>query len=445
VGRRQGRADVRVTSGSIQSPTGATPGAGGATGQPVAAAAPAGGATQAQSLESSRITTTSDNDFWRDLQASLQSIVGTTEGRGVILNAQAGVAVVRGFPTDLRNAEQFLRTMQVIVERQVMLEAKIIEVLLSDGYQTGINWAAFRTSGNSRFSIGQVTPGSTVRVDGLQSTPTGRAPDGTILPGSLLLANPATSSPQNPDPLVGVGVGAITSIMQAGTNAPGSIFGLALQTSNFAALLNFLETQGTVHVLSSPRIATLNNQKAVLKVGTDEFFVTNVTTTTSSTGSTSTSSPTITVQPFFSGIALDVTPQIADNGEIILHVHPSVSSVTDKTKTLNLGSLGTITLPLASSSINESDTIVRVSDGSIVAIGGLMRQAQNDSRSGVPGLGEAPVLGNLFRSSSRSAQKSELVILLKTTVIHGDASWQAQAQEVNDRVQGMQRPAPRKE
>jgi MSHA biogenesis protein MshL len=205
-------------------------------------------------------------------------------------------------------------------------------------------------------------------------------------------------------------------------------------------LLNFLESQGTVHVLSSPRIATINNQKAVIKVGTDEFFVTNVSTTTTSSGTTSTVSPTITTQPFFSGIALDVTPQISEDDQITLHIHPSVSLVTDKTKTLNLGSLGTFTLPLASSNVNESDTIVRVRDGTIAAIGGLMKQSQANSSSGLPGTADSPIFGNLFGSRNRQLSKSELVILLKVTLIKGDSAWQQQAQEVNERVQMMRRP-----
>src|SRR6185295_3647066 len=164
----------------------------------------------------------------------------------------------------------------------------------------------------------------------------------------------------------------------------------------------------TVHVLSSPRIATLNNQKAVLKVGTDEFFVTNVSTTTTTSGVGNTTSPTITTQPFFSGIALDVTPQISEDDQITLHVHPSVSQVTDKTKIINLGALGTFTLPLASSNINESDTIVRVQNGTIAAIGGLMRQQQTNNRSGLPGA-SGPVGSTLFGTRDQQLTKSELV------------------------------------
>jgi MSHA biogenesis protein MshL len=118
-----------------------------------------------------------------------------------------------------------------------------------------------------------------------------------------------------------------------------------------------------------------------------------------------------------------------------------VSSVTDKTKVLDLGTLGVFQLPLASSTINESDTIVRVQDGTIAAIGGLMRQQQNNTRSGLPGTGESRILGNVFGSRNQQLTKSELVILLKVTVIKGDAAWQAQAREFNERMQDMARPA----
>ena len=444
-GRRVGRADVRVTSGSIQTassfaPT--QPATGGATA--AATPLPATGTTgaAAQAIESSRVTTTSDSDFWNELNAAVVTIIGKEGGRGVVVNAQAGVILVRALPSELRNVEQYLKAMSLVVERQVMLEAKIIEVGLSDQYATGINWGAFNTGANSRFSAGMVQPGTTLRTDGAMQAFTARGADGALLSGSTVTSNPAAASLITPDPLFSSSgaAGAVTSIIQSGSNVPGSVFGLAFQTSSFAALLNFLESQGTVHVLSSPRIATINNQKAVIKVGTDEFFVTNVSTTTTSTGTTSTVSPTITTQPFFSGIALDVTPQISEDDLITLHIHPSVSLVTDKTKTLNLGSLGTFTLPLASSNVNESDTIVRVRDGTIAAIGGLMKQSQANSSSGLPGTADSPIFGNIFGSRNRQLTKSELVILLKVTLIKGDATWQQQAQEVNERVQMLRRP-----
>ena len=161
----------------------------------------------------------------------------------------------------------------------------------------------------------------------------------------------------------------------------------------------------------------------MLKVGRDEFFVTNVSTTSTNNGNSTTNSPSINVQPFFSGIALDVTPQIDDNGFVILHVHPSVSDVAEKSKVVNLGSMGTFTLPLASSQVNESDTIVRLLDGDIVAIGGLMSSTVSKDGAKVPGVGDVPLAGNLFKQRSESSQKTELVILIRPTVINKPTDW----------------------
>ena len=442
---RQGRSDIRVTSGSISSPTGgpgSPSGAGTTTGATGSVPGQPGAAGTIRPIESSRVTTTADNDFWGDLGTALRAIVGTEQTRNVVINAQSGLIVVRALPAELRNVESFLRRKQAIVERQVMLEAKIIEVTLRDSQQTGINWAAFRAGSNSRFGAGVVTPGTTLRTDGTIGAPTARGPDGTALAGSALTINPARSNPLSPDPLslIAGSVGSLTSAITSGITAPGTLFGLAFQTSNFAALLSFLETQGAVDVLSSPRIATLSNQKAVLKVGTDEFFVTNVTTTTTSTGTTSQASPTITLQPFFSGIALDVTPQIDGENNIILHVHPSVSQVVDRTKSIDLGTLGNFRLPLASSTVNETDSIVRVQDGNIVAIGGLMQTRSTNDRSQVPGLGDVPGLGHLFRNTARTQVKSELVILIKPTLIRSESSWNQDLVDTQDRIQAMRRP-----
>ena len=400
---RSGRSDVRVTSGSITTPGNTTNGSMQSANVPTPATV---------SQESSHVTTQSKSDLWAELETSLRLIVGVDgkSDRQVIVSPQSGVIVVRGLPRELRAVESYLRAARLNIERQVMLEAKIIDVQLRDGSQTGVNWAAFISGNNHAGSIGPINPGTAL-------TNSGRLVGGdlTAIPGS--------------------------SLALASTAANG-LFGLAFQTSNFAALLQFLETQGNVQVLSSPRIAALNNQKAVLKVGTDDFFVTGITTTTTASSTGNVTSPTITVQPFFSGVALDITPQIDENGSIILHVHPSVSSVSEHQKVLNLGDLGgTITLPLASSTVSETDTIVRVRDGAIVAIGGLMKAARSYDRNQLPGVGDVPVAGNLFGTTTRSSEKSELVILLKPTVINSDAQLDAVRDETLDRLDALaQRP-----
>ncbi|GIZ52437.1 pilus (MSHA type) biogenesis protein MshL [Noviherbaspirillum aridicola] len=411
-GARRGSSDTRVSSGSVGDvqPSSTTSNA-------TNTSTSAGGGT-ARTVESAKVSTALVSDFWGELRASLEAIVGgSTEGRSVVVSPQAGVVVVRAMPDELRNVASYLKATQLSVDRQVILEAKILEVQLNDSYQTGVNWAAFRTHGNSRGSLGLISPGAGLTTLGAGGTPNAITSAGSTAIGAV----PGTS-------------------LVAPVAAAGSMFGLAFQTSNFAALISFLETQGTVHVLSSPRIATLNNQKAVLKVGTDEFFVTNVSATTT-TGTSTTTTPSVTLQPFFSGVVLDVTPQIDDRGNIILHVHPSVSQVSTVNKSIDLGSLGgSLNLPLASSNTSETDSVVRGQDGQIVAIGGLMRQATVSDRSQIPGAGNVPGVGNLFRNTSQTVQKRELVILLKPTIVQGGGNW---SQDILESQQRMQRLDPR--
>jgi MSHA biogenesis protein MshL len=407
--RRQGAAELRVTSSSIAG-SGAAPGS---TSTPSTGTTPVpaatGGGTTGNSNITSRVQTSSDTHFWGDLRDAL-STIAAGEGRSVVVNSISGVVVVRALPGELRSVEQYLKATQVMVERQVMLEAKILEVRLFEQYQAGINWSTFNGQ-NNRLSIGVVPPGSTMQ-------PTGS--------GGSLSTSGVTALP-----------GLAGSV--AATALGGGFVGLAFQTANFGALLNFLEGQGSVSVLSSPRIASINNQKAVLKVGTDELFVTNVTTTTTSTTAGTTATPSLTLQPYFSGISLDVTPQIDSDGNIILHVHPAISTVTEKDKLIDLGTLGQFKLPLASSSVNETDSIVRVQDGNIVAIGGLMTQEQTNNRSGLPGTVNSSA-GALFGQRGNSMSKRELVILLKPTIIGDDRAWVQDIEQSGARVRNLGLP-----
>jgi len=402
---RQGKSELRVTSGSIADTTKSNNGTAAGT---TTTNAP----STAVQLDSSRVETSSKTDFWSELKDTVALLIGCAGAtcppdRSVMASPHTGMLAVRALPKDQRQVAEYLKAARLTVERQVMIEAKIIEVTLNEGAQTGINWAYFNKGSN-------LSKGANAGLlDVPKTLPQPTTTVGDLLGGGLPASTGATT-----------GLGA----------TPG-LFGLALQTSNFLALINFLEAQGGVQVLSSPRIAAINNQKAVLKVGTDEFFVTGVTSNTTSTGASTTTAPTVTVQPFFSGIALDVTPQIDERGHIILHVHPSVSSVTTNNKDIDLGSLGLYRLPLAASTVSETDSIVRLKDGEIAAIGGLMTRSSQDTRSGVPGLADIPGLGALFRNDVASRAKHELVILLKPTVIRQAADWAQGVDEARGRLQ----------
>lgn len=403
--QRSGNSELHVSSGAGQS---SNPGStGSASNTPASGAAP--------STEGSRVSTSSKTDFWLELAGAVRGLIGTGEGRSVITSPQAGIMAVRGMPDELRQVDKFLKAAQMAVERQVMLEAKVVEVELRDGFQSGIDWSALKNGGGATGAIGVLGGNTTSNtlVSGVQSNLPG-FPTG----GTALLAD---------------GV----SIPQAG----GGLFGLALATDGFQAVLGFLETRGDVQILSSPRVATLNNQKAVLKVGTDEYFVTGVTggSTTSGTATTSASTtlPTITLSSFFSGIALDVTPQIDEGSNITLHVHPSVTTVSEKTKQIDLGSIGNFRFPMASNNVNETDTLVRIQDGNIVAIGGLMQMESNRKASGLPGTGDLPFLSFLLGNKANAGRKKEVVVLIKPSIIRTAADWEAQTQRTRAALDDM--------
>lgn len=407
---RQGRSDVRVISGSIAD---ASPRSGSTGGDAGNAANSRGG-----QVDSSRVTTSVASDFWGELQASVGMLIGcsvsldgaTTAacagGRGVGVSPHTGMLMVRALPAEQRQVSEYLKAARLQIERQVMIEAKIIEVTLNENAQTGINWSAIGTRNGLPFGL---------------SSNYGQA---TFPSGNFPFLNSTADF----------------GVLNQAANS--TLVGLAFQTDSFAALVRFLETQGQVQVLSSPRIAAINNQKAVLKVGTDEFFVTEISTTQSTTGTTTTPSTSVTTQPFFSGIALDVTPQIDEADNIILHVHPSVSLVVTDEKVIDLGSQqGVYKLPLAKSSVSETDSIVRLKDGEIAAIGGLMKRESRDTDSGVPGLGNIPLLGALFKNTSKVRQKQELVILLKPTLIRQQSDWMQGVRDASERLRDTSPPA----
>jgi len=435
-GLRTGRSDVRVSSGSTSGTVAGQTTAGGGGATPVAAgpAQPGQGVNtiglgQLNQITNdvTRVSTFSQSDFWQELTTAVRTLVGTGVGRSIVISPQSGVVVVRAMPQEIRSVETYLKAIRVSVERQVMLEAKIIDVTLNDAYQAGVNWAGFS---GTRFSGGVQGAGTTLGTTGglVSSSPLG------------LTANPGART------VVTTTASTATSAVSTAAGAAGlGVFGLALQTRNFAALLQFLESQGTTQVLSSPRVATLNNQKAVLKVGTDAFFITNIKSTpvVNTAGAPVGATLEPTLSSFFSGVALDITPQIDEEGNINLHIHPLVSRVENGSLTFDFGTgIGSTNIPTAKSTINETDTMVRVQDGNIVALGGLMQLELENGRSGIPGVQDIPGVGSLFGNRGRNVVKKELVILIKPTVIKSEADWEQDITATGDRLRGMGSGAP---
>ncbi|MEW5972920.1 MAG: pilus (MSHA type) biogenesis protein MshL, partial [Pseudomonadota bacterium] len=448
---RSGQSGTQVNSGQFsQTPRQATTGTSG-TSAGSSTTYPAG--TGTSSPYGSQIHTLSQSDYWRELAASLCTLLGlplnqeqvpmaggsssistplgcsgtslldtqatsgperaTTarpaETRSIVISPQSGLVVARALPYELREIERYLKQSESNVQRQVILEAKLIEVELNDGFQSGINWSALRywNGGNNGLLLGQ-TGGGTLLNSGRSE-----------IAGNTGVLNPDARQ----------------FIESTAASAFGGMFAATLATKDFTAFIELLKSQGNVQVLSSPRVSTLNNQKAVIKVGSDEYFVTDVSTTSTSTAAGTSVVPDIQLTPFFSGIALDVTPQINEN-EVVLHIHPMVTEVVNQTKEFTIFNQ-TQRLPLAFSKVREADSIVRAKNGQVIVIGGLMEDAGKLNNAALPGLGDIPGLGELFKHRKDSNRKTELVILLRPVVVNGDGDWQQEIDATRMRIQNL--------
>ncbi|WP_245792125.1 pilus (MSHA type) biogenesis protein MshL [Teredinibacter waterburyi] len=331
-----------------------------------------GGQSGSKITAGARVQTLSRTDFWGSLQETLMAIVGGDgDGRMVMTNPQAGMVVVKALPNEISAVRDFLTRSELSIKRQVILETKILEVTLSDGYQAGIDWGAI---------------------------------------GGSLGATQTTT-----------GFGDFADVIGQGQGVSEVLFQSVFNVADITQLLNLLETQGHVQVLSSPRISTVNNQKAIIRVGSDEFFVTGLSNSTTTSASSIQSQPEIEFASFFSGIALDVTPQIAEDGEVIIHVHPIVSKVEDQLKEINVGD-DLFSLPLALRDIRESDSVVRAKNGQVVVLGGLMQERTVDNAGKRPFLASVPGLNVLFKTREKRRLKTELVILMRPIVVD-DNTW----------------------
>ena len=406
--RRSGISRMTVSSGQV---TGGGSGGGGnraSNGSGGSQSGQQGAQRGAGQIAGSGIETNYEADFWTELQDTLEQLIGEQAGHQVVVNAQAGVVVVRAMPEQLRQIEDYLEIVQSIARRQVIIEAKVIEVQLNDGYQAGINWVAvFENSSGDTYTFGQRTP------------PAGFGGDFDDVGGRPIVIEPGE-----------VTTGFVTTAL-------GGAFAMAFDIGDFNSFIELLSAQGETRVLSSPRVSTLNNQKAVIKAGSDEFFVTNVSSNTV-TGTASSTSLDIELTRFFSGVALDVTPQISADGSIIMHIHPTISDVTDQQKVITVSGQSD-TLPLAFSEIRETDSIVRAESGQIIVIGGLMRNTSKTDVFRTPILGSIPGIGRLFRSERQVELKTELVILLKPIVVDNDHVWTQLADESLQRVRQLTR------
>lgn len=277
-------------------------------------------------------------------------------GHRLILNPSAGTVLVTGTPTQLRDIRTYLDTFQSAIQRQVRIEAKFVEVTLSRQYQLGIDWQAIQSLTKLQLNTG-------------------------------------------------TGSGVKLSLGAAGG-----------QTVTITDVLDALETQGDVRVLSSPSVSTLNNQRAVFNVTTDEVFFA-LTRQPVATPSGVIFTTNVETQPVAVGIVMDVVPQISKDNTITMNVRPMVTSLV-RTATLSEDGVQA-QAPVVDR--RDLDTMVRVRDGETIVIGGLIQRRIEKTRVGLPLLKDIPVLKYLFSTVKETEQRGELVIFLTPTIVAGPA------------------------
>jgi MSHA biogenesis protein MshL len=285
------------------------------------------------------------------------------EGRRLIINPMAGTITVSAFPAQLDQIETFIRAFESSIQRQVLIEAKIVEVSLDRSFQFGIDWTVVADVGNVN-----------------------------------LITRSALPASQNP-------AGNIELTLKGGAD-------------RITAVLNALSSQGDVHVLSSPRVSALNNQRAVFDVTTGEivFTVNQFAIPNAVPGGTLQFISQVTPSQVNVGIVLDVLPQIGADNVVTMNIRPVVTSVS---RTVEFVGPDNTVFEAPVIETRESDTMARLRAGETIIIGGLMQTRREKLRSGIPVLRDIPLLGILFTRYEDVERKAELVIFLTPTIIAG--------------------------
>jgi MSHA biogenesis protein MshL len=328
--------------------------------------------------------------FWDAVEKSLVSLLGSQttsssqggSGQGFTVNRLTGTIYVSASKKDLKKVEDYLGTVRKVIGRQVLIEAKVIEVKLQDDFQFGIDWTM---------------------VDRYITTMTN---------GATRIKSTFTYNTTNFSNVVS-GAGPVFA-MTGDLNFGGS-------KTDLSFILNALQQQGDIRTLSNPKLNIMNGQTALLSVGRNQAYIAKVETTTSGAG---TSSPTITytvtTNTILSGTMIGIVPFIDEKGEISLTITPIISDLVKLTPQTVGSSTSTAALEiqLPTVDLRELSTTVKVRNGDIIAIGGLISKKESLVDNQVPFLGSIPYLGYFFKSRDKQEQKIELVIIIQPILVN---------------------------
>jgi general secretion pathway protein D len=359
---------------------------------------PAGAGQQGQGSGSGSGSSASASGAASSGAATGSQRVTFREAASVIANPETGVLSVRATSRQHEKVQEFLDRVLRSAQRQVLIEATVVEVTLTEEFQQGINWQKLNIAG-SRWAYTQQPGGPGPLGSGLQP---GTGPGGMIFPPG------AGVRPTDP---------AFTGL------APPSLGVLSYVGNSIAGAVSLLESFGRVRVLSSPRLSVLNNQSAVLKVVDNRvYFTISVNVTPGTDGAAPIVTYTSTPATVPVGFVMSVTPQIGESGMVSMNVRPTISRIIGYINDPNPAlAAQNVVSRLPEIQTREIESLLRVSSGDIAVLGGLMQDSVSNQADGVPGAQEIPGLGALFRYRNDKTVKSELVILIRPVIVN-DAS-----------------------
>jgi MSHA type pilus biogenesis protein MshL len=355
----QGSSAVQISSGAGASGGGGSSGGGGAA---------VGGASGAGGTEGSTMTVTANTtiDFWGGLETQIRSMI--SESGSVTINSLAGTVLVSDSHRNIETVARYIASISRSVVRQIDLEVRIFEVAFSDNAQLGVDWSRVRVPGVTRNYGTEFTTG-------------------------LIIRNPAYGPAPLPPTL-----SASQDIVE----------------KNILLVVEALAQQGKLQVVSQPRLRTLNNQPAVVRVGQDlPVFLRQ---SLASTGDNPVITENITIQTVTVGTVLSITPQVSEDGLVTLDLSPAVSRLV-RMESSGPGANAT-TAPVID--IRQASSIVRVRDGDTVVMGGLVQESEASTKRGIPVLGDIPWLGRLFSADAKAKERTELVFFLTPRIVRDE-------------------------
>ncbi|MCC6233095.1 MAG: secretin N-terminal domain-containing protein [Verrucomicrobiales bacterium] len=320
-----------------------------------------GGGGAAQGGSAVNLTANNTVDFWTELREELGKML-TPDGReSLAINMTAGVIQITDRPSALKRVRKYVDSLSNSVARQVEIRARIFDVTLRDQFQFGIDWEhAAQAFG------GVATTG-----------------------GSTIVASPV-----------------------GGAMVRDSALSFLFENSDTSVILKALQEQGEVNVVSQPRIRVVNNQTAMIKVGTETpFFTSRTTFIPGSSSGTTTSLQEEEVSTITVGTILSITPQISSNEWVTLDIAPVLTSLVETV----ISPSETTTAPVLD--IKQASTLVRCKNGTTIVIGGLMQDEKGTTLRKVPLVGDIPLLGHLFRGRHDYKSKRELVISITPAIV----------------------------